>query len=795
MSEPSAARRCRPFREFLVWSLATLTAFGPVPCALAATTGAGAPQAVLPSRDELAQFAAAKLAPAQPAVPAPADLRAQIDAAVKAVQPIEYRPELRAAELGAGVEPCFNYVRDHIRYESYPGVMRGAKGAYVNRAANAADRALLLAAMLKTKGIATRFAIGQLNPERSAALLERMFQPVAAAPAAAAAASAPGPAADRGADLLARVRARATRDLAAVKAALGDALPASAAMPREQLLAEIAASHVWVQAKVGEQWTDLDPSLPDARPGATLCEARQTVEALPAEFHQVLTIRLIAERLDGAKLAEETLVETTRPVVNLVEREIGVLHAAQEGVKGIGNALASGGGRKFLPILLVDGEMTVGNPLAFPDDSPAVAGAAPAAGGSGFGGFADVFDTPKPAGASAPTGPQLVAEFLEFELTRPGGRKEVTRRTLFDRGGPAWRAGAARDAAALRPLERDDAGPVDAATIYNVWLSTGRHDMAGYAESLATLFTWGQAGAAAAAPKEWADTITAPPDLPPEGALALALHPIAMGNFGALVIADEAFVPALNGDPDVRMYLDSPRIALFSSAVVQSRGQAEVRTTIDWRRDVLRGVAKDPAKQGGAVAERKIWFGLLEGALEHEWAAGQMTGRVTMLESTSAALNEQGAVRVASPSDAASALPGLKPDAAAEAAAALAAGDVLVVPRGAIGADAAGWWAISGATADTRAVWTPGHALRGGNLPPRPPGGSPGGPSVNVVNPKNLNGGKLGTRSGGGGVLGEEMTLLTIHIGDAYVWVITGKQVAAVAIAAAVALAVWTAAN
>jgi hypothetical protein len=38
--------------------------------------------------------------------------------------PIDFDPSLRAKALGGGIEPAFKYVRDEIRFETYPGVMR-----------------------------------------------------------------------------------------------------------------------------------------------------------------------------------------------------------------------------------------------------------------------------------------------------------------------------------------------------------------------------------------------------------------------------------------------------------------------------------------------------------------------------------------------------------------------------------------------------------------------------------------------------------------------------------------------
>ena len=94
---------------------------------------------------------------------------------------VDFDPDLRARELGDGVEPAFTFVRDQVRYEPYAGALRGAKCAYVTGAANAVDRSLLLARLLEQKGIATRFARGRLANAEAEKLLSRTFEPTTTA--------------------------------------------------------------------------------------------------------------------------------------------------------------------------------------------------------------------------------------------------------------------------------------------------------------------------------------------------------------------------------------------------------------------------------------------------------------------------------------------------------------------------------------------------------------------------------------------------------------------------------------
>jgi len=110
---------------------------------------------------------------------------AETEELLKKIPEDRYVLEARAKKLGAGVEPAFALVRDEIRLESYPGVLRGAAGTYLARAGNAADRSLLLARLLELKGVPARLAIGQLSTEDAERLFVHIFDPprVAVTPA------------------------------------------------------------------------------------------------------------------------------------------------------------------------------------------------------------------------------------------------------------------------------------------------------------------------------------------------------------------------------------------------------------------------------------------------------------------------------------------------------------------------------------------------------------------------------------------------------------------------------------
>ena len=236
-----------------------------------------------------------------------------------------------------------------------------------------------------------------------------------------------------------RVTARARRDYTVIRAALGNLLPAPALPPREQALLDIQ-QHVWVQADVDGKWLDLDTSFAAAKPGTTYCAARQTVGEMPPDWHQRVTMRVTEERLENGALTTTRALETTLPAVDLVNQEVFLVHvpAVSGGGMGLGAAGAPQGANRWAPALSIGEDVKVGQPVVFGEK-----------GGESTG----FFDALGGGGSSV-----LVAEWLDFEVLRPDGRRDVTRRALVNRATGDWRASKEHSLTALRPLVRDDRG-------------------------------------------------------------------------------------------------------------------------------------------------------------------------------------------------------------------------------------------------------------------------------------------------------------------------------------------------
>lgn len=622
----------------------------------------------------LVMAAGGSLPPSQPKPASldPQKLAAETEALIKKIPEARYALEARAKELGEGIEPVFALVRDEIRFESYSGVFRGASGTYLARAGNAADRSLLLARLLELKGVQSRFTIGQLSTEDAERLFAHIFDPprVAAAPAAPDAGSTdadtPG--------LQERIFTRAKRDYDIVRSALGRNLAPATSPSRDDVLAELE-QHVWVQAKVDGRWVDLDTAFPDAKPGKAYTSADETPDALPEEMYQKVTLRVIAERLADETLSEETALEVSFNTVDLLDSQVVLAHAPaggeDSGEEGGSGEEAGSGVDAWTPVLWVNGEIHAGEPINF--------GTAQQTAGDILGG-----------GSGEST---FVAEWLEFELSFPDGKSEVNRRTLVDRAGAAWRKSEALAADRLRPLQRNAAGVKAAQAVYNIWFSAGGHDVLQYTKALNAL-------AASLEPRKSGNA---------QKAMSFEIQAwvLSVQNFAWILFADNVIIPAFNESSGLRFYPDSPRISMFGVGPSPWEKKEGMFLQTDLRRDHLRGIAHKP-EDDAAIAERKLWFGTLEGAFEHEMLAEQAAGigaDPAHVETTSALLGADGVVvlsgdRPEKPKE-------VSAEAAARIASALERGAILVAPRGGLKKGEGAWWEIAPDTGDVRAVCGP----------------------------------------------------------------------------------------
>ena len=192
---------------------------------------------------------------------------------VSATDPADWNLGPLAERLEYAPEAAFQFVRDSIGYDPYPGVLRGARGTLAARAGNDIDRALLLQALLDRMVVPSRLVVGTLDDASTGRLLARSFlAPARALPSM--------PIDSREVGDLPALAARAHRDYAVVRQTLG-ARDAQMDGSANAAAASEARQHVWVQMRFGTEWLDLDPSMPDSQPGQTLAPVTRVLDEDP----------------------------------------------------------------------------------------------------------------------------------------------------------------------------------------------------------------------------------------------------------------------------------------------------------------------------------------------------------------------------------------------------------------------------------------------------------------------------------------------------------------------------------
>ncbi|MFO1237077.1 MAG: transglutaminase domain-containing protein [Alphaproteobacteria bacterium] len=493
-----------------------------------------------PSGPALRDGAGAPLA--EPAAPpdGETDLSAEIEAAfarADALPAERFEVAALAARLGSDPMAAFAFVRDSIRLDLYPGVLRGADGALAAGAANDADRALLLKALLDAMGVPARFASAPLDEAAAARLQAALFAPRAGAPAPdAAAAFAPA--------FLDRIRARAGRDAAILATALGSS---TVATMEGAASAPPAATgdHVWVQAEIGGVWTDLDTALPDAAPGVALMPAAATADTLDAGLAQSVTLTVSAT-VGGA---EQVLLTQRLDAAAAAAAQILLYFEPAEG--GLGGSIAGGGG--YRPVLLVGGERFDGEPIA---------------GTEGGGGVAGAIGMLEGGGEETP----LTQLTLDIAAEAPGFEPLTARRVL----------------AAAPPggtLPADAEGLIPMRWLHHVMISTGGQSPREFAivRAAAMDFAVREIGGGEETP-----------DLP----LPALAWPATSADLALTTASERLFVEALNR-PGLRAYVGRPRVFVVSSGPLGGEGGTEQGFALDLALDHVTVAAESGA--GGAA--------------------------------------------------------------------------------------------------------------------------------------------------------------------------------------------------
>jgi hypothetical protein len=351
---------------------------------------------------------------------------------------------------------AFEYVRDQVALEPYPGVMKGAGATLTTRGGNSLDRALLLAAILEQNNVPARIAHGKLSPDQTQNLLqqiatepgsvERILQSLAN--------HAPPPnLTDHQQELGKLHERRAEKAGSALRDAVDKNLPLlesalkQASLPGEAVAVErrleIVQDHYWVQATVDGQNVDLDPSLKSNGLNQKLTDAVETLdpENLDGSFFQHVRFRLVAQFLDNGRLRGQELLSKDVKATDLLGKNLRL---------AIAPCSPKEGETRFQALLIIGSDRTEGQEFRLGGESAGGAdssssgtgdtdtGAAKTAGGIGgeFGGGGEEEPSaPKPKAKPdrAASGPVLVRLFLEVTSSGPHLADAQYQRVILDR--------------------------------------------------------------------------------------------------------------------------------------------------------------------------------------------------------------------------------------------------------------------------------------------------------------------------------------------------------------------------
>lgn len=350
-----------------------------------------------------------------------------------------------AARLNYDMEAIFRFVADEVYYESYDGILRGARGTLWARAGNSADQAELLGALLDAAAIPWRLATGPLPATGAEALVAQLTPTVeelrarfqASATAAALNATEldevpaePPPLSPEDQARLDEIAARATEALAragesarSVSSLIGEALLGAGvelpSLASPSLTVGETDQHVWVQVSDGPDWIDLDPSVPGLDIGTAVAEPLATFDAVPDEWHHSITVKVAADEHLAGALVRRDVVTLTTTSERAVDTPIGISMAPAESLSDVGfgiTQLFTGQMTVFPSIIMGDELGEASQPMIFATDGASTIGALDAGG-------------PIIGAAEAET----VAVWLVVEIASPGSAPVVVERALLDR--------------------------------------------------------------------------------------------------------------------------------------------------------------------------------------------------------------------------------------------------------------------------------------------------------------------------------------------------------------------------
>jgi len=586
----------------------------------------------------------------------------EVEAVLETMPEDEWVVSAVAQSMAGDTEAAFEFLRDHIGFDPYPGILRSPQGTLAARAGNSWDRALLLQAILADSEQQTRITIGELDEDTKRTLLDR------------ATGGATIPLDDPDATLVMlfdtdAMSTRARRDHALLVEALGDSYETLGLEATEET-SEAVEQHAWLQVEMADgSWLDLDPSLADTVPGDTLSSALETVDEVPAEMRQQVIIRLIADSTVEGESRESVVLEETLDASLAADVDIWLMFAPEN--EGLGGALAGALGESdsWVPLLFMHGDSRKGSPFALSGDT-------------GDGGEDVLSSAFGDALGGEDGGTGLTGLRLQLETSAPGFEPLIAERTLL--------------------AEMPDAGtPPEMLSAHHLLVSNGGLDLRRLA-------------IARAAVTYLANDIIVEPDTAVEYRLVDQLLPFSVADRTLASISERVITPGLTGSADARGFVARPRVWVISNNVDVEDGTID--SSIDLALDHV-SIAAGADPDAADAARQRLWYGVLQTALETQTALRRARGLddgSRVIDSVSLAMPAK--LEVLGPDAAAGA-----PE-SSSLAAAITAGDIAITV-GDYGRSGS-FWTVDPIGGTTRSVQEPG--LRPSRFGGSYPGGGGG---------------------------------------------------------------------
>jgi len=538
---------------------------------------------------------------------------------VKALKALPTHVDRTSFDVGAKaatlktVEASFTFVRDEIANEVYPGALRGATGTLSAQAGNAADKALLLGALLKAQRRQVRYARCELEDDRAEARV-RSVSDLRKPPfqtdlreALVAALGRLGMSRPRSQELADARAARdreqdrlvvttAAFDLKLVQEALKRANVAPSPTVDATGLVEEARAHYWLQVKDGARWQSLDPSFRKAAAGQSFCETTETSATLPEDAYQTVAVGVRNEYLDGGEIRSVAETLHTFRAAELHGQALLFFNLMQPtGPTGRASARTD-----FAPVLLLGDRAFLGRVSSFirgPAERQAPADTGDMLGGGG--------------GEDEPSqGARLVAQWLELELSAPG-RSSTVARAVVDEVAPAERA---RGAVTTPP--NGDRLATAMAKPHAIAISTGRLD------PVACLETAILGIDPEVLQRIWSSPASRDTSMESKRQYFGALRGLLAAR--ALVMAREVdrslIGPWRDEYPHSRAFRHAPLIVIADFATARTDTGAPSSLTVDLRSDQAR-VFTGEAQHAGEAFWLNAHRGMIDGALERPTVA------------------------------------------------------------------------------------------------------------------------------------------------------------------------------